>query len=226
MIKYYKPPKTAPKISNEAYKRQLKAARSRISGQIFEEQIQKSLAWHEERGIMKAAKTPEPMKPIGKPLGSGHFEAVYTKAAQVDFSGTIRGGRAVRFEAKQTDTGRFQRTRLTEEQMDDLRAHEKLGALCFVILAFGFDHFYRVPWRLWDGMKETFGRCYVTEADLQQHRIPFAAGVIKILHGIIQPEITERGYVPDVCVICGTYAGEGSHICPICRAKYEKEGIQ
>lgn len=225
MIKSYTPGKKAPRIYGTDVKRQIRAARSRISGQIFEEQIQKSLAWHEERGIMKAAKTPEPMKPVGKPLPGGHFEAVYTKAAQVDFSGTIRGGRAVRFEAKQTDTGRFQRTRLTEEQMDDLRAHEKLGALCFVILAFGVDHFYRVPWKLWDTMKSTFGRCYVTENDLQQYRIPFTAGVIKILSGLVKPEIPERDYVPDVCVLCGTYAGEGSHICPACRAKYEEENI-
>jgi recombination protein U len=165
------------------------------------------------------------MKPLGPKQAGGRFTAVYTKAAQVDFSGTMRGGRSVRFEAKQTDSDRFERKRLTDEQMDDLRGHEKLGALCFVILCFGFDHFYRVPWRIWDDMKATFGRQYVTEADLPEYRIPYTAGVIKILSGIIKPEAGELVYVPDICVVCGEYAGEGSHLCPRCKKKVKDEGL-
>lgn len=207
------------------YKRMIAGKQAKIAGQAFEDRITASLSWYEERGIMKAAKTPEPMKPLGPKQAGGRFTAVYTKAAQVDFSGTIRGGRAVRFEAKQTESDRFERKRLTDEQMDDLRGHEKLGALCFVILCFGFENFYRVPWRIWDDMKATFGRQYVTEADLQQYRIPYTAGVIKILAGILKPETDGLTCVPDVCVVCGEYAGEGSHICPRCRKEIKDEGV-
>ena len=212
-------------MSAEEYRRMIAGARSRIAGQTFEDQITASLVWHEERGILKAAKTPEPMKPIGPKQKGGRFTAVYVKAAQVDFSGTMRGGRSVRFEAKQTDTDRFERKRLTDEQMDDLRGHEKLGALCFVICCFGFDHFYRVPWRIWDNMKATFGRQYVTEEDLREYRIPYTAGVIKILSGIVKPDDGDLVYVPDICVVCGEYAGEGSHICPRCKKKIKDEGL-
>lgn len=170
----------------EQYKRSIAAARSRIAGETFEAQIEASLHWHETHGLMRARKTPEPMKPI-RPMNGGQFVACYTKRAQVDFSGTMFGGRAVRFEAKQTDSGRFERGRLTDEQMDDLRENEALGALCFVILCFGYDHFYRVPWKLWDNMKQTFGRQYVTEEDVARFRLPYVAGVIKILDGI-KPE--------------------------------------
>ena len=205
----------------QRYKRQIAGARARIAGEIFENQIEGSLRWHIDRGLLKANKTPEPMKPLGKPNTRGQFLACSTKKAQVDFCGTMYGGRSVRFEAKQTDSDRFEHKRLTDEQMDDLRDHQKLGALCFVLLCFGFDHFYRVPWQVWENMKEIYGRKYVTERDVQQFRIPVSSGVLKILHGII--DINEAGTplsLPDICVSCGQYAGEGSHVCPNC----QKEG--
>ena len=205
----------------QRYKRQIAGARSRIAGEIFENQIEGSLRWHFDRGLLKSTKTPEPMKPI-RPMGkAGQFLAHYEKKAQVDFCGTMYGGRSVRFEAKQTDSDRFEHKRLTDEQMDDLRDHQKLGALCFVLLCFGFDRFYRVPWQVWENMKEIYGRKYVTERDVQQFRIPVSSGVLKILHGII--DINEAAAplsLPDICVSCGQYAGEGSHVCPNCR----KEG--
>lgn len=167
------------------YKKQIAGAQARAAGEFFESQIEGSLRWHFDRGLMKAEKTPEPMKPI-RPVGrNGQFLAHYVKKAQVDFCGTMYGGRSVRFEAKQTNSDRFERKRLTDEQMDDLREHQKLGALCFVLLCFGADHFYRVPWTVWENMKEIYGRQYVTEKDVQPYRIPFNSGVIKILHGII-----------------------------------------
>ena len=194
----------------QRYKRQIAGARSRIAGEIFENQIEGSLRWHFDRGLLKSTKTPEPMKPI-RPMGkAGQFLAHYEKKAQVDFCGTMYGGRSVRFEAKQTDTDRF-----------DLRDHQKLGALCFILLCFGYDRFYRVPWQVWEHMKEIYGRKYVTEKDVQQFRIPFTSGVLKILHGIIDiNEATTPLSLPDICVVCGQYAGEGSHVCPNCR----KEG--
>ena len=202
----------------QRYNRKIAGARSRISGEIFENQIERSLSWHFERGLLKAEKTPEPMKPI-RPMGRpGQFLAHYEKKAQVDFCGTMYGGRSVRFEAKQTDSDRFERKRLTDEQMNDLRDHQKLGALCFVLLCFGYDHFYRVPWDDWENMKKIYGRQYVTERDLEKFRIPVTYGVLKILHGIIN--VNEKDVdlsSPDICVACGQYAGEGSHICPDCR---------
>lgn len=176
-------------MSAEEYRRQQVGKLARVHGLRFEEQIEASLRWYEDRGILKATKTPEPMKPLGKPDSRGRFLACYVKAAQVDFSGTAVGGRSVRFEAKQTDTDRFDRKRLTDEQMDDLRGHEALGALCFVILCFSHgtgsvDTFYRVPWKNWDDMKAIYGRQYVTEKDVASFRIPAPAGIIKILHGI------------------------------------------
>lgn len=201
--------------TEKSYKRQIIGARSRIAGEIFERQIEGSLHWHFDRGLLKSTKTPEPMKPI-RPMGKGgQFLAHYEKKAQVDFCGTMHGGRSVRFEAKQTDSEKFERSRLTEEQMNDLRDNQKLGALCFVLLCFGLDHFYRVPWQAWENMKELYGRKYVTEVDVQQFRIPYTSGVIKILHGILDVnDLPESAQLPDLCVSCGEYAEADRHECP------------
>lgn len=162
-------------------KKQFRGAQSRASGHIFEEQIRRSITWYEDKGIMAAEKTPEPMRPL-RPLGrQGHFEAFYEKKAQADFSGTLIGGRAIRFEAKQTDTDRFTRDRLTDEQIKDLDKHERMGAYCCVMLCFGLQHFYRVPWIIWKEMKTAYGRLYVKEEDLKVFRLPFEGGIIKLL---------------------------------------------
>lgn len=217
----YKDPTASEAISH--YKRQLAGQRSRAAGEFFERQIEGSLRWHFDRKLLKADKTPEPMRPI-RPMGkAGQFLAHYEKKAQVDFSGTMLGGRSVRFEAKQTDTDRFERKRLTNEQMDDLRDHQKLGALSFVLLCFGHDHFYRVPWKVWDNMKAIYGRQYVTEKDVQQFQIPYTAGVIKILHGILDVnKLPLPVFSTEICVRCGKYTAEGGHTCPDCK----KEGVE
>ena len=159
----------------------IRGMQNRAAGLIFERMIEKSLGWYEDEGIMSVKKTPEPMKVI-RPLNkNGQFIACYTKPAQVDYSGTISGGRAIRFEAKQTDTGEFKRTRLTEEQMEDLELHQKLGAYCFVLICFGFNNCYRIPWDIWRDMKQVFGRQYVREEDVSEYRIPYEGGIFKIL---------------------------------------------
>ena len=180
------------------YKRRVAGARSRVAGNAFEDMIEASCKWYEMHEVLKATKTPEPMRPLGKPNAKGQFLACYTKKAQVDFCGTMIGGRSVRFEAKETETDQFERSRLTDKQMDDLRDHQRLGALCFVLLCFKFSSFYRVPWGVWDNMKQIYGRQYVTEEDLKQYRIPFTCGVIKFLHGLVDINQTpERAAVPD-----------------------------
>lgn len=166
------------------YKRRVAGARSRVAGQTFENAIEAACRWYEIRGTLKATKTPEPMKPLGKPNAKGQFMACYTKKAQVDFCGTMIGGLSIRFEAKHTADDRIERRRVNSEQQKDLRCHSNLGAVCFVLVCFGFTNFYRVPWIVWDNMKEIYGRLYVTEEDLAKYRIPYESGIVKFMDGI------------------------------------------
>ena len=80
--------------------------------------ITASLNWYARMNVAYIEKTPEPMKPLGKPNRSGQFLACYTKQGQPDFKGTITGGRSVVFEAKQTDTDRITYDRLTDKQIE------------------------------------------------------------------------------------------------------------
>ena len=113
------------------------------------------------------------MRPT-KSIGGGKFIAFFEKQAQPDYTGTIKGGRSVRFEAKFTSTDRLEQSRVLPKQIKNLDRHQKLGARCYVIAGFLSNEVYRVPWDVWQSMKEYFGRKYVTEQDLEPYRVPTA----------------------------------------------------
>lgn len=166
-----------------------RAMRGRISkraGEFFEQLIELSLRWYEENGIACIEKTPEPMKPLRPVNNRGHFLACYVKAGQPDFKGTLLGGRSVVFEAKHTDSDRIEYSRLTKEQQDRLALHSDLGAIAFVLVSFGLQNFYRVPWGVWANMKGIYGRKHIKEHELEQYRVPFKGVQIDMLDGLVQ----------------------------------------
>ena len=152
-------------------------SKARINGHYFEQLIDRECRIYAEAGAAKIEKTPEPMKPLRPPNRMGQFWACYTKQAQPDYKGTMRGGKAVIFEAKHTDAPRIEQSRVTEEQLAALLEHEKLGAECFILVSFGFKRFYRVPVRNWQQMKNIYGKVSVNEKDLE----PFLLTRIKFL---------------------------------------------
>lgn len=164
--------------------RSIRGRRSRIAGQHFEDMITASLNWYARMNVAYIEKTPEPMKPLGKPNRSGQFLACYTKQGQPDFKGTITGGRSVVFEAKETDTDRITFDRLTDKQIEALEAHHNLGAAAFVLVSFGLQDFYQIPWETWRSMKELYGRKYIRQDELEEYRVQYVSGVIKMLEGI------------------------------------------
>lgn len=143
---------------------------NRAQGKLFEERIDAALAYYDRLGLASVEKTPEPMRPI-RSLSEGRFVAVFEKPAQPDYKGTLKGGRAVVFEAKHTITGQMEQSRVTESQAKRLEHHQKLGALCFVVVGFGPNEVFRVPWKVWRSMKAAFGRKYVTPKDLEEYKV-------------------------------------------------------
>ena len=173
-------PRTAASI-----RRSYIGARSRAEGAGFEYIINSACAYYCSIGLADVEKTPEPMKPIGSPDRAGRFIACYTKQAQPDYKGVLRGGKAVNFEAKHTDSDRMTADRVTPEQAARLTRTERLGGIAFVLCSFGGRYFYRVPWAVWRDMKRLFGRKYITPADLAEYRIRVAApGVLLFLEGV------------------------------------------
>lgn len=165
-------------------KNQIKGKQARIAGEHFENMISAACKFYEERRLAKIEKTPEPMKPLGGKNAKGQFLACYTKAAQPDYKGTLKGGRAIVFEAKHTDDERIERRRLTKEQLDALESHHQLGALSFVLISIGLCDFYRVPWPVWRDMADIYGRQYMKHSELEPYEVPAVAGYIKLLDGI------------------------------------------
>ena len=157
-------------------------ARSRAIGAAFESQINATLLWYEQQKIAAVKKTPEPMKVI-RPLKGAQFVAHFTFRAQPDYTGTIRGGRAVRFDAKATGRGVIERRCVTNEQERDLDLHLSLGADCFILCSYSPTHVYRVPWIYFREMKERLGHQHVKEDEMKtlgDERISLKDGIIHI----------------------------------------------
>lgn len=148
-----------------------RGAKNRAQGETLEEQIKAACLYYRRIGLAAIDKTPEPMKVL-KPLEEGTFLACFEKKAQPDFQGTLSSGRAVMFEAKTTRTGRIKQNCVSKEQECYLDDHQRMNALCFVVVSFG-TVFAAVPWTDWKRMKDTYGRCYMTAEEAAEYRIRF-----------------------------------------------------
>lgn len=187
----YRDPTAATALAN--IQRSQRGRQSRIMGDHFENLIAASLRWYEDKGVACIEKTPEPMKPLRAPNRQGQFLACYVKAGQPDFKGTLTGGRSVVFEAKHTDGDRIEYNRLTDEQVEKLSTHHKLGAAAFVLVSFGLQDFYRIPWEVWRDMKAIYGRKHIKQPELEPYRVQYIAGVLKLLEGIALDYNQEKG---------------------------------
>ena len=165
---------------------------NRAQGKLFEERIDAALAYYDRLGLASVEKTPEPMRPI-RSLSEGRFVAIFEKPAQPDYKGTLKGGRAVVFEAKHTSTGQMEQSRVTGVQAKRLEHHQELGALCFVVAGFGQEDVFRIPWMVWRDMKSAFGRKYVTPKDLEEYRVKLSwSGVLLLLDPVSGPKVEKR----------------------------------
>ena len=90
-------------------------------------------------------------------------------------------------EAKHTDADRIERSRLTQEQLDELESYHAIGARAFVLVSFSLRQFFRIPWPVWRDMRERFGRLYVKPEELEEYRVSAPGGIIKFLEGLVPP---------------------------------------
>lgn len=160
------PPTPKPKDP----RRQLQGKLSREKGKQFEELLDRTFSYYQERGFADIEKTPEPMKVLRR-LEHGRFIACFEKKAQPDYKGVMKGGREIVFEAKYTDSDRLTQDRVGELQAKYMDRHTDLGARCYVLAGYRSGAVYKVPWNVWQNMKERFGRKYVTEQDLQPYKV-------------------------------------------------------
>lgn len=224
-------------MMNEAqhYKAVMSGKRSKAAGEYWENMIEAACQHYRLKGIAEITKTPEPMRPI-KSLGQGKFIAHYEKMAQPDYKGTLAGGKAVVFEAKHTDSDRIEHGRLTQEQINSLTEHHRLGAAAFIMVSFELQDFYRVPWETWRDMKSIYGHKHMTQTELEPFRVKYVAGVLKLLEGLYLELNQQRGHWEQplgenfrTCSNCGISMGltEGENLdrfkyCPFCGTKMDE----
>lgn len=179
----YLPAKDFNKITNNP-KNKVRGRVNRSNGLSLESKIEASCKIYSSQDIASIEKTPEPMKVVGKESEKGGtFKAVFMKKAQPDFKGVLHGGRCVLFEAKHTTQNYMPKKVVLDVQSEKLTQYDSLGALCFVLISFGFKNYYRIPWIVWSNMEEVFGRAYLKEEDIEKYKIPFDGDFIDFLYG-------------------------------------------
>ena len=147
--------------------RQLTGRISHGIGENFEGKVTNICKLYEEKKLAKIEKTPEPMKVL-KHIEDGKFEAIFTKAAQPDFKGVIKGGKTVVFDAKYTESDRIRHQVLSKHQREALLQYKELGAIAFILVGFNDGSMYRIDIETWEGMKENMGRLYIKKTELKE----------------------------------------------------------
>lgn len=153
---------------------------NKAQGAHFERLIEQSCRYYKETGTAVIEKTPEPFH-ITRSLGGGKFQGNFSKAAQPDFKGVLRGGRMIAFEAKHSADDRIHQSRVTAEQAAALDSYEKAGAVCFVFVSLKMQKFFLIPWLAWESMKKWTGRKYATAEEMKEWRVRFDGQKIRFL---------------------------------------------
>lgn len=147
-------------------KRQLQGKINREMGKNFEEQIETIAQIYRLQQLAIIEKTPEPMK-ILKHIENGRFEAVFSKCAQPDFKGILKGGRTVVFDAKFTESNRISYQALSDHQRDVLSQYSDLGAMAFVLVGFADGNMYKIDIQSWIHMQTIFGHKHIKQQELE-----------------------------------------------------------
>ena len=154
----------------KSVKRQLQGRINHELGKNFEDQIESICEVYKLNNLAIIEKTPEPMKVL-KHIENGHFETIFTKSAQPDFKGIIKGGQTVVFDAKFTEADKITYQALSEYQREALTNYKGFGAMSFVLVGFFDGSMYRVDIETWNNMKEIFGRKHIKKEELENMSI-------------------------------------------------------
>lgn len=99
-------------------------------------------------GVAEVVKMPTPVR-VKTVTKTGEVKGYFEKST-VDFYGTLKGGRSIYFDAKETKEPRFDianESKLGQNQVNFLNKQHALGALCFLVIDFTRQgEAYLVPW--------------------------------------------------------------------------------
>lgn len=164
--------------------RQRAGYKSKRNGQRFEELIELSCNMYKRENKAFIQKTPENTRFL-RPLKGGKFVAVHDKKSQPDFKGLLKGGQAVVFEAKHTNSTNIRFDRLQMHQKRELVKHQQLGAEAFLLISFEVNspdkRVYKVPIKDWLLLENRLDKKSVNEDDLKNYRVLVQNDMIRFL---------------------------------------------
>lgn len=165
--------------NNERVKKSKRSFASRKAlgyGKNFESFISAACDYYRDNGIADICKVDEPFRVL-ELYDRGKFKGQFTKKANPDFEGTLKGGHSICFEAKYTSQKRMAKSVISDKQEEVLSYKSVLGAVVGVCVGI-IDRYFFVPWEVWDNMKEIYGKKSVSADDLARYEVKFSHGVM------------------------------------------------
>lgn len=152
------------------------------SGSRFEALIEKACERYRKDGIAIIYKNSEPLRPSGKFGKGGAISAYYQKKSVPDFTGVLKGGQAIMFEAKHV-SGKpsMPFSRLQEHQEKYLIDFENMGAQSYVLIGFDMTDFYMIPIDDYLNFKANNGKKSLNKNEIEDYRIEKTAKGLKFL---------------------------------------------
>jgi len=142
------------------------------SGSRFEALIERACDRYREDGMAVIYKNSEPLKPRNKLGKGGAVSAYYQKKSVPDFTGVLKGGRAIMIEAKHvTGSPSMPFSRLQEHQEQYLIDFEAMGARTYVLIGFDMTDFYMIPIDDYLNFKENNGKKSLNKSEIEMYRV-------------------------------------------------------
>lgn len=152
------------------------------SGSRFEALIEKACEQYRKEGTAIIYKNSEPLRPSSKFGKGGMISAYYQKKSVPDFTGILKGGQMIMFEAKHV-SGKpsIPFSRLQEHQEKHLINFEAMGAKSFVLIGFDMTDFYMIPISDYLDLKANNRKKSLNKKEIEAYRIERTARGLRFL---------------------------------------------
>lgn len=98
---------------------------------------------YKERNLAIINKVPTPVKVLSNKLGK--ITGFYEKKGTVDFEGTIKGGRSIAFDSKETKEKNLPLKNIHQHQLNYMESVSRMGGIAFILVNFtSLDKYYRL----------------------------------------------------------------------------------
>ena len=112
-------------------------------GMVTEEIVEISCNQYEDRNLAVIRKVPTPVKVLSNK--GGRVTGFYEKKSTVDFEGTLKGGRSVAFDSKETKGKSLSFDNIQHHQIDYMGKVDRLEGSAFILIYFSeLGKYYRL----------------------------------------------------------------------------------